>query len=107
MLWKTAPKQEAPEMFKSLNVASRDEEEIDDFRDFDEETEADSKLDDYNDEAEDEEDEEEVEIVEVIVLSEESPVKEPASPVVPAPVKENGGTKSQPAEKKPAASVTS
>ena len=31
-------------MFKSLNVASRDEEEIDDFRDFDEETEAAASL---------------------------------------------------------------
>src|SRR5260370_35568594 len=106
MLWKTAPKQEAPEMFKSLNVASRDEEENDDFRDFDEETEADSKLDDYNDEEEDEDDE--VEIVEVIVLSEESPVKEPGSPVVPAPATEEGAeTKQQPAAKKPAARATS
>ena len=63
-------------MFK-LNSASRDDEDIDDFRDFDEETEH-SKLDDYNDEEEDE-DEDEVE-VEVVVLTEATP--EPAIVVI-------------------------
>ena len=43
-------------MFDSLVLAARDEEEIDDFRDYDEEAEGGSKLDDVGDDEDDEED---------------------------------------------------
>jgi hypothetical protein len=43
-------------MFKNLNVAGRDEEENDDVRDFDEETEPNFKLDDYDEEEEEDDD---------------------------------------------------
>ena len=46
-------------MFNDLILAARDEEEIDDFREYDEETEADSKLDEYSESEGDDDDEEE------------------------------------------------
>ncbi len=56
MLMETVPKQEADLMFDDLKLAPKDEDEMEDFRDYDDESDdVESKLDDYEDDEDDDE----------------------------------------------------
>ncbi len=61
MLMETVPKQETDWMFDDLKFAPKDEDEMEDFRDYgDESDDLDSKLDDYEDDEDEDEDEDEI-----------------------------------------------